>query len=87
EIDSADANNETLYVVRIRKSLIASGSDANTSDAASEEVRERIVRLHPTTTIGENPQGDFLLLLTSGQAADEGASPIDTVWFAVPVSQ
>ncbi|MEY4567897.1 MAG: hypothetical protein RLY14_2867, partial [Planctomycetota bacterium] len=52
EIDSADANNETLYVVRIRKSLIASGSDANTSDAASEEVRERIVRLHPTTTIG-----------------------------------
>jgi hypothetical protein len=85
ETDIVDASTETLYVIRIRKSLIAGNADGTTPDTASEEVRERIIRLHPTTTIGENLEGDFLLLLTAGQATTDATSPIDTAWFVAPI--
>jgi hypothetical protein len=87
ETVAVDASTETLYVIRIRKSLIAGNPDGTASESVSEEVRERIVRLHPTTTIGENLEGDFLLLLTAGQATSDDTSPIDTVWFAIPIPQ
>jgi hypothetical protein len=87
ETEAVNTSTETLYVIRIRKSLIAGNADGATSDTASEEVRERIVRLHPTTTIGENLAGDFLLLLTAGQASPDDTSPIDTVWFVAPIPQ
>lgn len=83
--DAVDTNVETLYVIRVRKSLIAGNTEGATSESASEEVRERIVRLHPTTNLGENLQGDFLLLLTGGQATSDDNSLIDTLWFAVPI--